>query len=59
MNRLPGLALALALLASGLPVACAAEHSLPHSLALPPNALPSVPVVIVEDPQATEFFQPQ
>lgn len=59
MNRLPGFALALALLASGLPVACAAEHSLPHSLALPTNALPSVPVVIVEDPQATEFFQPR
>ena len=37
----------------------AAERPLPGALATKTNAQPLVPVVVVEDPQATEFFQPR
>lgn len=54
---LGGLLLAIATLAAG--TALAAERTLPSLPLLKTNSLPPVPVVVVEDAQATEFFQPR
>jgi hypothetical protein len=58
MNRLPALCLTFATFFAAWANVRAAEGTRPP-LALKSNTLPSVPVVIVEDPLATEFFQPR
>jgi hypothetical protein len=49
----------IALTAAFPAVTRAADRPLPNPLAFKTNTQPAVPVVIVEDPLATEFFQPR
>jgi len=59
MNPLPHLCCVLAALAFAQFGACAAGRALPNPLLVKSNSLPPVSVVVVEDAQATEFFQPR